>query len=332
MALWANLHGGFIVGLGVLALWLVVRLLQGGDVTFKGRLVALGLLSVAATLMNPYGFGLWQFLWTTVGVSRDIADWQPMLLISPFISVPFIMATLVCVYMMVTARDRLDWAYKLIVIALFVGAMRVNRLDVFFGIAMVMLVGPAFGRSTERSVRALNAATAATTATTFAFPHRAVFLCLSTLVVLASMSYGVQAARCIEMPNAPEAATIEFLKTHAKGARVLTSFDWGEYAIWHLGSDILVSMDGRRETVYSDDFVNAHFRFYRNAPDAPAFATDIGADFVWLPSDRPVTATLIKEGWHPVFRGPVSTILSRKPGLTVWDQPQNRINRCFPNP
>ena len=119
------------------------------------------------------------------------------------------------------------------------------------------------------------------------------------------------------MPNAPEAATIEFLKSHAKGTRVLTLFSWAEYAIWHLGPDILVSMDGRRETVYSADFVDAHFQFYRNAPDAPAFATRLGADFVWLPSDRPVTATLIKEGWHPVFRGPVSTILSRKPGLTI---------------
>ena len=135
------------------------------------------------------------------------------------------------------------------------------------------------------------------------------------------------------MPNAPEAATIEFLKSHAKGTRVLTLFSWAEYAIWHLGPDILVSMDGRRETVYSADFVDAHFQFCRNAPDAPAFATRLGADFVWLPSDRPVTATLIKEGWHPLFRGPVSTILSRKPGLTIWDQELNSTTeRCFPNP
>jgi hypothetical protein len=327
MALWANVHGGFIVGLGVLALWLLVRLLQREDAKFKGALVALGLVSVAATLVNPYGLGLWQFLWTTVGVSRDIADWQPMLLVSPFIWAPFIMAALVCVFMMVKARGHLDWAYKLILIALLVGAMRVNRLDAFFGIAMVMLVGPAFSRSRGRAILRIDGSN------TLPVFYRAAFLCLSTMLVVASMSYGVKAARCIEMPDAPEAATIDFLKTRAKGTRVLTSFGWGEYAIWHLGSDILVSMDGRRETVYSEDFVDAHFRFYTNAPDATAFATRLGADFVWLPSDRPVTATLIKEGWHPVFRGPVSTILSRNPGLTAWDQQENSItDRCFPNP
>ena len=37
-------------------------------------------------------------------------------------------------------------------------------------------------------------------------------------------------------------------------------FDWGEYVIWHLGPQVRVSVDGRRETVYAP-------------PEAERFAT-----------------------------------------------------------
>ncbi len=37
-------------------------------------------------------------------------------------------------------------------------------------------------------------------------------------------------------------------------------FDWGEYVLWHLGPRVKVSIDGRRETVYSDEM----YRQYRD--------------------------------------------------------------------
>ena len=327
MALWANLHGGFLVGLGVLSLWLLVRVLQGRDAKSSGALMALGLLSVGATLLNPYGFGLWQFLWSTVGLERNIADWRPAFELGPIIWAPLLMAAGICGFMMLKAGARLDWAYKLIVAALFLGAMRVSRLDAFFGIAMVMLVAPALNGSGMHFIRP-------DVAVASAFRYRAVFLGVATMIVLTGASYGIKAGRCIEVPDpeVPESAAVDFFKTHGNGARVLTYFNWGEYAIWHLGSDILVSMDGRRETVYSEDLVEAHLRFYKDPPDAMALIGRLAPDYVWLPS-RPVVETLVREGWHPVFRGPVSTILSRTPGLTLVNGRQNSDGaRCFPNP
>ena len=46
-----------------------------------------------------------------------------------------------------------------------------------------------------------------------------------------------------------------------KGARpghLVTYFNWGQYALWHLGPALKVSMDGRRETVYSDRRLAEH--------------------------------------------------------------------------
>ena len=322
-ALWANLHGGFIVGLGVLCLWLVVRFFQVGGTKSRAALILLGLLSLGATLLNPYGFGLWQFLWSTVGLSRDIADWRPIFSPGPLMWAPFMTAAGICVFMMVKAGARLNWAYKLIVAMLMLGAMRVSRLDAFFGIAMVMLVGPALSRS-RSSVRPAADAPAAS-----AFRYRPVFLAVATVIVLTGVSYGIKSGRCIEVFGAPESATIEFFKTHAARSRVLTFFNWGEYAIWHLGPDVLVSMDGRRETIYSEDLFGAHSRFYHGQPDSTALVTRLAPDFVWLPAGLAVVETLVKEGWYPVFRGPVSTILGKNPGMLFEDQRSDPA-RCFP--
>ncbi len=73
-ALWANLHGAWITGLCVLGIWCALaRWATAG--TRAGLFFGCAL----ATLVNPYGYGLWSFLNSTVGTSRpEIADWMPL--------------------------------------------------------------------------------------------------------------------------------------------------------------------------------------------------------------------------------------------------------------
>src|SRR5690606_15387227 len=69
--LWANLHGGWIVGLGVAAAWSAGRIIESND--WRSAL-PVG-LSVIATLATPYGLDLWLFIWHTVGFDRgDIGE------------------------------------------------------------------------------------------------------------------------------------------------------------------------------------------------------------------------------------------------------------------
>jgi hypothetical protein len=83
-ALWVNLHGGFLAGLGILLLWFFTHLAFVLLRARQPRALSLSKLampvavSVLATLLNPYGVELLVFLLRTATVARpDITEWRP---------------------------------------------------------------------------------------------------------------------------------------------------------------------------------------------------------------------------------------------------------------
>jgi hypothetical protein len=92
-------------------------------------------------------------------------------------------------------------------------------------------------------------------------------------------------------------------------------FDWGEYALWQLSpAGIRVSMDGRRETVYSTQVIHDHERFYQGHADMVDYPDRIGADRVWLPSRLPIIEPLKRRGWIAVLDTGRSVVLERGHG------------------
>lgn len=86
---WANTHGGFLAGVAVFAVIIggrgVEYALSGsprrGQVI--GGLAAIALAGCCATLINPYGFGLHQWLIESLGVPRpEILEWHPPALLT----------------------------------------------------------------------------------------------------------------------------------------------------------------------------------------------------------------------------------------------------------
>src|SRR4029453_9537739 len=73
---------------------------------------------------------------------------------------------------------------------------------------------------------------------------------------------------------------------HLQGlsGRLLTTFDWGQYAIWHFGPALRVSIDGRRETVYSATVVQGHLAFERGERDGQTMVAALSPDYAWLRS------------------------------------------------
>ena len=109
----------------------------------------------------------------------------------------------------------------------------------------------------------------------------------------------------------PEREAAEFVERAGLRGRVLVWFDWGEYVIWHFSPRLRVSIDGRRETVYSDELIASHMAFYLGDTAASDLPARIAADYIWVPKWIPVVAKLRDNGWAPLFEGPQSVILAR---------------------
>ncbi|HZZ07818.1 MAG TPA: hypothetical protein VFE43_04705 [Candidatus Binataceae bacterium] len=85
-ALWANLHGGFFVGLAALAVYTAVAAIEDlAAGNGLGRAIRLGGVTagcVLATLLNPDGIGNWSTVMRTIRnpiMRAVISEWQPLL-------------------------------------------------------------------------------------------------------------------------------------------------------------------------------------------------------------------------------------------------------------
>jgi hypothetical protein len=334
-AVWANFHGGWIVGLAVLGTWMAGDLWRQWSL---GRFVSYamaGALSIAATLVNPYGVGLWQFLASTVRPERpDITDWLPLLSLPPAVLViEAILPAIASMALLAKEASSSERAWRRVplrdaaVIALLLAAtFRIGRVDAFLQCAIAMLLAqPIVGllNRIDLNLRPV-----------FRRPSFAVAVLTIGLAAYAGVA-AVRNLRVIrvEGPWIPDRVAAMLLRDARPNARVLTWFDWGEYALWQLSpAGIRVSMDGRRETVYSAGVTSDHRRFYAGQPDMIDYPDRIGADHVWLPSRLAVIEPLMRNGWTKVIDTGRSIVLARSgPPIAVPHQP-HESERLFPWP
>jgi hypothetical protein len=287
-------------------------------------LLAAAIASALATLCNPYGVSMLGFLAETVRPGRtDILEWQPATRVPIVGLLLWLVPTAMAMWQMWSQRRRPAPAALLVVLLLSVGSFRVIRLVGFYALAVAFLIVP--------SVRtpAVDDDEHATVNPVAVWARHA--LVSAALVLVAVAIFGRTLAMDAEW--LPEREATVFVKTHDISGRMLTWFDYGEFAIWHFAPALRVSMDGRRETVYSDDVRDRHFRIYTNAPDALDQVARLDPDYVWLPARFPVVGRLEAAGWHAVFTGSRSVILSRRTPAaiaTAFELPP--LQRAFPGP
>ena len=158
---WANLHGGWITGGAALALYVTIRTVRAPREA--GRWLALGVASLAATLLNPYGIGLWRFLAATVRSSRpDISEWAPFGAHEPAIMWVSVIAPLALLALLLApARDaRPPLEICAVVLLLTAAGLRVSRVAPLVCPASLALMAPYVTRAWGR-LGALSAPSAA---------------------------------------------------------------------------------------------------------------------------------------------------------------------------
>jgi hypothetical protein len=98
----------------------------------------------------------------------------------------------------------------------------------------------------------------------------------------------------------------------AKGAMAV-NFNWGEYVIWHLGPNVRVSVDGRRETVYSEKRYQAamDFMYGINEWDSIIRSNEVTMALV---ANKSSIHNLMntQDGWELAYQDSISSLFLRR--------------------
>jgi hypothetical protein len=324
-AVWANSHGGWIVGFAVLAMWAALEAWEERELRTES--VRTVVLCALATLVTPYGWNLWVFLATTVSLTgRAITEWQPLWNAPQADSVPWVMAVLATIWL---ARQRLPGRLAVLGVQalLAYASLKVVRIVPLFVLCTVILLSGALARRFP-----LAFAKPVSRPATGEWPLAAALLVMAFALTAWLLSASLACIPVDRGPRAVEASAVRLLQG-GEGGRLVTFFDWGEYAIWHLSPRFRVSMDGRRETVYSDARLDEHGAILHGTVEGLAILEDWQPEYVWLPAtSRGTKNWLVEHGYrleHDTERSFVAVRPDLPPLFAHADLNPN-VTACFP--
>ena len=316
---WANLHGGWVLGLGILSVWTFGCLI---DVERRGdavTLIPVVVVSVLATLVNPYGPHLWEFIASTVRLSRDdISEWQPIWRHSVGA-----MATWISVVLYVAwawrRQGRPSPATWLVLFMLAFSSLRVMRLVALFAPAAVVLLAPRLPKARRALVTPLG--------------QTVVDVVMVAVVLLLSFQMRiVRPCVSIEGASAPDLDALAALAESKPTGRMITAFDWGQAALATVGPAVKVSIDGRRETVYSARTRQAQYQIQFGDEEGFRAIDRLSPDYVWLPlPDAAATRTwLISQGYRIDIQTSRSFVASSASAKAITPASSVKTSSCFP--
>lgn len=329
LAVWANFHGSWVLGLAEVLLWSAGELIAR-DRTGRERvqLAATALLAALATVATPYGTALW---WRLSGamtpVLQDVSEWR---------SLPETSWALVVVWGLLVAMGaaaalgrRLRASEVLVLGWLAWSSWRVSRLVQFFGLATLGFAGAPL--LAGRAQRARPEAGAARTP----LATRVLVVVCGAVVIAGSVAATLRSMRCLHMDYSRQAdvCAARFIALNRLDGRLLAYSDWGLYAVWHFAPALRVSLDGRREFAYPAAELARHATVYWNEPGALAAVDALAPDYVWLPRGLPVVPALRTSAeWRVIFETDRSVVLARASAAgRPWRQPRAcELPPCFP--
>lgn len=233
--LWANLHGGFASGLAAFFLVIVLRAWR------KKRLdktdIFILVSSVAATLINPYGFGTWREVWASISDSAlrwNIAEWMPGIFM-----VDLALPALVAFSFLLIWRQKSRFAWEelglyFVFLAQGLGSRRHLPLWVIVALPMTRQAIGYFYQEivslTEGKAR-------------FKKAYRFVWFGSLAILLMQSVVSLQDAWFLSESQFYPQKATV-YLKGNMPAGEIFSQYGWGGYLIWKL-PEKKVFIDGR---------------------------------------------------------------------------------------
>jgi hypothetical protein len=295
MVLWANLHGAFVVGVGLLVVEVAAALWRR-DRPGVARYLLVTTASVAALLVNPWGARVLGYALSFPAnptVTGIVSEWGPATLRQP--AGALILAGIgVLVVALVRAPAPERAPEQLLRMALLAGlALWAVRAGAWFGLALPVALCVLARRDPERPVVSERGVPVLS---------GLVLAMLAVLLVVASPLRGALPGSRPELRAAP-AATAAWLAANPQPGRMFNYQPWGSYLEFRLGPRVQVGFDSRIELSPADRW-NRYQAVITGRWDAERQLDEWGVDHVitsWRGTPALIELLEASGGWRLAF-------------------------------
>ncbi len=308
--IWANIHGGCLVGAALFAMHWVEQVVRRQP---HWHLFAMGIGLIPLAAINPWGFHYHQYLVHAMTMPRPaIAEWAPLWDAEnrqQFINFGISLLPLALVL------KHTGWRGLpgiLIVIATALAALKSNRFLPFFAVAYASYLPFEFsrtplGRDLRRGWWKFQFAVCP------GLTIAAIALVIGALPAepwrlrVASHPLPHQGKHLIYPVGA-----VDYLSQQGFQGNVMVPYDWGSYVMWKRSPAVKISFDSRYEVAYPTWRMDEDDRFYDASEGWEKVLTKYPTDLVLVRSDLKVVKPLDNHaGWRRVYTDPQFILFAR---------------------
>lgn len=308
--LWCNLHGGFVVGLGLIAVYAAGEALaRKPSVPYVIVLV----FSSLATLINPYGIEYWSFFARSLPMPRpELVEWFSVYavykygILNNFAVIYLLIIIIFLVLLLWWRKPRELTVYLVLGLMLFLGLKQQRHLCFFLLLAgAYMPVWLSLFLNKMKSDVLIKG-----------FLDRigwkTPMVCAVVLAFILTVKIIKQNPLRLTLPSQPNkdkkasvyypTGAVSYIKEQGLLGNILTEFHWGEYLIWELSPLCRVSLDGRYEQVYPERLTREYFDFIFCRRGWRDFLTTYPPNMILIKNGSKLSNALIKEyGWKQIY-------------------------------
>ncbi|MGC1646202.1 MAG: hypothetical protein WA741_10265 [Candidatus Sulfotelmatobacter sp.] len=340
MLLWVNVHGGFLLGfvllgiywLGSLWTWLTTKETRLEDSLQKiasgqrvRQVTGVGLLSIAASFVNPYGWNLHAHVYSYLSnpfLMDHIEEFQ-----SPnFHGIAqkcFLALLLIAIAALATRGRKLRLSEILVLLFAVYAGLYASRNIPVSSILLVLIVGPLLpSLKTWGFVQRMSAVDGQQRG------HLWPIFATAVVLLIAANGGRVGSSQWMNAHFDPKRMPIEavnYLQQGRVNAPILSPDYWGGYLIYRRYSSYGVVIDDRHD-FYGEQFLRLYLKMIHVEPGWDEFLKLHGVSCLLLPSNAAL-ATVISQmpEWKPIYSDDVAIVFMKTgPNLQDADQLPSR--------
>lgn len=233
--LWANLHGGFVIGLLVLLIFILVRIWESRKINFGD--IFIFLLSLLATFINPYGIRLWEEVLRSAldsSLRFTIQEWTPILF---RFDLSFLFLATLSFILVLKYRLKFGLFEKSLFFILFILALSSQRnVPFWLVIALPLTIKSIFFLSEEVKKVKMGE-------TRFSKVYK-IFLIITVLIFIFQAFFILKNSNSVSEENYYPKKAIAYLKQNTFKGQFFSPYNFGGYLIWKY-PEKKVFIDGR---------------------------------------------------------------------------------------